>query len=83
MTYNASSKQRIIIVSNRLPLSVKQNNGIYEATPSSGGLVSALRGLQAADYLWLGWPGIEVNGSDRENVDASLAKENAAAVWLD
>ncbi|KAJ5145877.1 uncharacterized protein N7515_000441 [Penicillium bovifimosum] len=81
---NASSKQRVIIASNRLPLSVKENNGTYETTPSSGGLVSALRGLQAADYLWLGWPGIEVNDkSARESVNASLAKENAAAVWLD
>ncbi|KAJ5562508.1 hypothetical protein N7461_001269 [Penicillium sp. DV-2018c] len=79
----ASGKQRVIIASNRLPLSVKENNGKYETTPSSGGLVSALRGLQAAEYLWLGWPGIEVKGSDKENVNASLAKENAAAVWLD
>lgn len=36
------SKQRLIIASNRLPLSVKVHEGIQETTSSSGGLVSAL-----------------------------------------
>jgi trehalose 6-phosphate synthase len=45
--------------------------------------VSALRGLKAADYVWLGWPGVAVNEGDREIVDTALAKENAAAIYLD
>lgn len=78
----SASKSKLVIVSNRLPLSVKENEGKYEATPSSGGLVTALRGLSAADYLWLGWPGMEINETDRESVNAALAKENAAAVYI-
>ncbi|KAJ9483155.1 hypothetical protein VN97_g10257 [Penicillium thymicola] len=78
-----SRKQKLLIASNRLPLSVKESEGTYEVTPSSGGLVTALRGLNAADYLWLGWPGIEVHESDRKSVDTALSKENAAAVYLD
>ena len=81
--HQAQSKERLIIASNRLPLSIKQTNGTYEAVPSSGGLVSALRGLDVTDYLWLGWPGMEVNEKDRGHVDAALSKENAAAVYLD
>jgi trehalose 6-phosphate synthase len=79
----SSTKQRLIIASNRLPLSVKEKNGVHETTPSSGGLVSALRGLGTADYLWIGWPGVEINGNDRERVDAALEQEHAAAVYLD
>jgi trehalose 6-phosphate synthase len=78
-----SSNHRLIIASNRLPISIKQNEGSYEAVPSSGGLVSALRGLSTASYLWLGWPGMEVDENDREKVNTALAKENAAAVYLD
>lgn len=77
------SSQRLIIASNRLPVSIKQNEGDYEAVPSSGGLVSALRGLKTANYLWLGWPGMEINENDRDKVNTALAKDNAAAVYLD
>lgn len=77
-----SSKQRVIIASNRIPLSIDKFDGKYRATPSSGGLVTALRGLSVANYLWLGWPGIEIGETEREDVDATLAKENTAAVYL-
>ncbi|KAJ5963171.1 tspB [Penicillium waksmanii] len=77
-----SSKQRVIIASNRLPLSIDKYDGNYRVTPSSGGLVTALRGLSVANYLWLGWPGIEIGETEREEVYAVLAKENAAAVYL-
>ena len=84
MTNNdASEKPRLIIASNRLPLSITENDGKYQATASSGGLVSALRGIGAASYLWLGWPGMEIKEEDRDPVNIALAKENAAAVYLD
>jgi trehalose 6-phosphate synthase len=83
MAPNAQNQGKLIIASNRLPLSVKPKDGTYEATPSSGGLVTALKGLSCADYLWLGWPGVEINERDRGSVDEALAKENAAAVYLD
>ncbi|OQD96087.1 hypothetical protein PENSOL_c017G03400 [Penicillium solitum] len=73
------NQRRLIIASNRLPLSVKPKNGTFEAIPSSGGLVTALKGLSFSDYLWLGWPRVDINRRDRESVDKALAKENAAA----
>ncbi|CAI7592115.1 unnamed protein product [Penicillium palitans] len=79
----AQNQRRLIIASNRLPLSVKAKDGSYEAVPSSGGLVTALKGLNFSNYLWLGWPGVDINERDRESVDKALAKENAAAVYLD
>jgi trehalose 6-phosphate synthase len=45
--------------------------------------VTALKGLQYSDYLWLGWPGVDIDERDRGSVDKALAKENAAAVYLD
>lgn len=77
-------KQRLIISSNRLPLSIKQKDGTFEAKPSSGGLVAALSGLKnSTDIIWFGWPGAEVKDSDKEGVSAALAQENAAPIFLD
>lgn len=77
------NKQRLIIASNRLPLSVKQQDGTFEAKPSSGGLVAALSGLKnSTDIIWLGWPGAEIKDGDKEAVSAALAQESAAAIFL-
>ncbi len=53
------SQDRLIVVSNRLPLVLNQReDGSWEARPSSGGLVSALVPvLQRRGGVWIGWPG--------------------------
>ncbi len=50
---------RLIIVSNRLPVSLeKDDGGNWKAKPSSGGLVTALAPLlKDRGGLWIGWPG--------------------------
>lgn len=79
-----SNKQRLIVASNRLPLSIRHKDGTFEAKPSSGGLVAALSGLKnSTDIIWLGWPGAEIQESDKEAVSAALAQENAAPIFLD
>jgi trehalose 6-phosphate synthase len=83
MAAHTQNQRKLIIASNRLPLSDNPKHGGYEATTSSGGLVTALKGLSYSDYLWLGWPGVEINERDRGSVDEALAKENAAAVYLE
>lgn len=52
---------RLLIVSNRLPITIKRKNKReYEFSMSSGGLVSALSGLKKSiSFLWIGWPGIK------------------------
>lgn len=61
---------RLIIVANRLPVTVKRDDeGVYEFHPSSGGLVSGLAGVRRKnELLWYGWPGLEVPGEDKEHV---------------
>lgn len=50
---------RLIVVANRLPISVsKDENGDYSFKMSSGGLVSALVSVRdRLPFLWLGWIG--------------------------
>lgn len=79
-------KRNLIIVSNRLPLSVKQtDDGTYQSSISSGGLVTSLSGLtKSTTFKWFGWPGLQVDDpQDREKVSKSLAEHNAVAVFLD
>lgn len=51
---------RLVIVSNRLPVSlIREEVGRWKAQPSLGGLVTALAPiLRERGGLWVGWPGI-------------------------
>lgn len=49
---------RLIVVSNRLPVTIERHGGDLQAKPSSGGLVSALLpAFQENGGCWVGWPG--------------------------
>jgi len=49
---------RLIVVSNRLPLTLKRKGGRSRAERSAGGLVTALDPVfQRSEGLWVGWPG--------------------------
>ena len=53
---------RLLLVSNRLPITIKRSeDGKYDFSMSSGGLVSGLSGLsKSTQFMWYGWPGLEV-----------------------
>lgn len=55
----SSTIDRLVIVSNRLPIVLTRGNlGQWQVQPSSGGLVTALTAvLRGRGGLWLGWPG--------------------------
>jgi trehalose 6-phosphate synthase/phosphatase len=49
---------RLIIVSNRLPVTIATSGDGAAWKPSSGGLASGLRGVaRELDTIWIGWPG--------------------------
>jgi trehalose 6-phosphate synthase/phosphatase len=50
---------RLLVVSNRLPLSVRRDReGVWHSEPTSGGLQSALSPILARrGGVWIGWPG--------------------------
>ena len=56
---NKSKIERIVIVSNRLPIVLtKGESGEWQVEPSSGGLVTAIAPiLRDRGGLWIGWPG--------------------------
>ncbi len=52
------SERRIVVVSNRLPLTLRRTEQGWRAEASTGGLVSAMRPvLEQTGGLWIGWPG--------------------------
>lgn len=85
MGSSTDAKRNLIIVSNRLPLSVKRVDGAFESSLSSGGLVTALSGLiKSTQFRWFGWPGIEVKElQDQKEVVKSLEQHNASPIFLD
>lgn len=70
-------QQRIVIVSNRLPIVLNRpNGGGWEAKPAAGGLVAALHPiLRARSGLWVGWPG----AADVDDAELADVCENLAA----
>ena len=78
--------QKIHIVSNRLPFSIKDEDDNIELKASVGGLATGMKSIYK-DYggTWIGWPGIDC-GSISEGklkiIDQLFAKEKCASVHL-
>ena len=75
---------RLIIVSNRMSVTVVEENGTLQFKESVGGLATGLSSyLESlkngpsgnANYLWVGWPGINVQGMKRQEVTSRLEQE--------
>ncbi|OQV06003.1 hypothetical protein CLAIMM_10647 [Cladophialophora immunda] len=76
---------RVLVVANRLPMSIKpKDDGEFEYSISSGGLVSGLKGLgKVVDFKWFGWPGIDIHRNDKDKVRRHLQdKFNAVPIFL-
>jgi trehalose 6-phosphate synthase len=77
---------RLLLVSNRLPITIKRTDeGKYDFTMSSGGLVSGLSGLKnTTTFEWYGWPGLEVPEEEISDLKDKLKEEyNAVPIMLD
>ncbi|MCI0481409.1 MAG: bifunctional alpha,alpha-trehalose-phosphate synthase (UDP-forming)/trehalose-phosphatase [Candidatus Dadabacteria bacterium] len=69
--------KRLLIVSNRLPVSIEKGKGSLDYKQSVGGLATAV-GSFYREYssLWIGWPGItsdKITKGEREEIARSLA----------
>ena len=74
---------RLILVANRLPVSVDLAHGQVNIQPSNGGLATGMRGLSKAEQTsWVGWPGGMPNDEQRPLLDAKLAEHSASPVYL-
>ncbi|MFZ5480574.1 MAG: bifunctional alpha,alpha-trehalose-phosphate synthase (UDP-forming)/trehalose-phosphatase, partial [Myxococcota bacterium] len=78
-------QERVILVSNRLPVRVRATQGRVELEPSVGGLATGLRGPhEQRGGLWIGWPGDlgRLDLAQRAAVEQGLAARRLAPVTL-
>ncbi len=67
--------RRLVLISNRLPISLARANGKWQVTSSSGGLVTAMGPvLRNRGGLWIGWPGTSETAGIRKLMDAQQEK---------
>ena len=86
VTKDSKSEGRLLLVSNRLPITIKRSEeGKYDFSMSSGGLVSGLSGLsKSTTFQWYGWPGLEVPENEIQTLKDRLKKEyDAVPIMLD
>ncbi len=76
----------LIIVSNRLPVSVKKVDGKLEFYPSAGGLATGLSSYTTSGHnKWIGWPGVaseDVSDQEKHDITVELKKHNCYPVFL-
>lgn len=83
---------RLLVVSNRLPVTVLKESGGYEFLQSAGGLATGLKSFLkhqeklpafGLKYLWVGWPGISADDKkEAEVLKKKLQKLNDWPVFL-
>jgi trehalose 6-phosphate synthase/phosphatase len=76
---------KIVIISNRLPITLKSSNAsdkpLYH--PSSGGLATGLGSLDGQeDKIWVGWPGQIADGWEKQVIEKELQDRNLVPVFL-
>jgi trehalose 6-phosphate synthase/phosphatase len=80
--------QKILIVSNRLPLQVNIDNESISIKSSVGGLATGIKSIyKSFESQWIGWPGItneEINNEKlRSDIVSAVRKENCLPVYID
>lgn len=77
------TNSKTIIVSNRLPVKITEENGEYKLSPSEGGLATGLGSVyKNGNNIWIGWPGVEIPADRHNEVRERLAALNLIPVFL-
>jgi len=83
---------RLLIISNRLPFSISLEEENIFLKPSSGGLISGISSyldymknssLEKFEYLWIGWPGVDIQEESRKKFLEAIADKNIVPVFVD
>lgn len=76
---------KVIIVSNRLPVKAIPEGNSFHLEPTEGGLATGLNsstGSNSKEY-WIGWPGVSIQGQARkEQLSEQLKQHNLHPVFL-
>ncbi len=75
---------KLIIISNRLPLKIVEENNIRKVISSPGGLSTGLDSLEMGlEKHWIGWPGMYLeDGEEKNAIDELLKNQNFHPVYL-
>jgi trehalose 6-phosphate synthase/phosphatase len=76
---------RLLLVSNRLPVTVKAEKDTVSVVRSAGGLATGLRGPhERSGGVWIGWPGdvSRLSGTQRAKVESQLAELRCVPLYL-
>ncbi len=75
---------KTIIVSNRLPVKILEEDGKLEYKPSEGGLATGLGSIyKDGDNIWVGWPGLAVSkAAQKTEIGKELKKNSMKPVFL-
>ncbi|KAL5736646.1 hypothetical protein ACOSP7_031108 [Xanthoceras sorbifolium] len=79
------SRQRLLVVANRLPVSaVRRGEDSWSLEISGGGLVTALLGVKEFEARWIGWAGVNVPDEiGQKALTKALAEKRCIPVFLD
>lgn len=79
-------RARLIIVSNRLPVSISKSSKGFDIQPSVGGLATGLASYAGKrGTVWVGWPGLpsdDLTESDKQQITTKLRKLGCHPVFL-
>ncbi|KAE8697845.1 Alpha,alpha-trehalose-phosphate synthase 1 [Hibiscus syriacus] len=80
-----STKLRLLVVANRLPVSaIRLGEDSWKLDISVGGLVSALLGVKEFETRWIGWAGLNVPDEiGQKSLTQALAEQRCIPVFLE
>ena len=74
---------RLVIVSNRLPVTIQKQGDVYVSLASSGGLATGLSALpDSMEKIWVGWPGSHFSEAEEPSVTNLLQQKGLIPVFL-
>jgi trehalose 6-phosphate synthase/phosphatase len=74
---------RLIIISNRLPISVKVEGDQFTYEQSAGGLATGLKSFHdCKKTLWVGWPGLTFDEHNEEFITEKLRQDGLIPVFI-
>jgi len=79
MSSKKRKSDRLVIVSNRLPVAITKRKGKVTIQPSPGGLATALRSLQTEkEVVFVGWPGYSPESrGEQDSIESTLREKHS------
>ena len=76
--------EKLLIISNRLPVNINRRKDKFIYSSSSGGLATGLASFyKSYNSLWIGWPGIITNDMKERNfITTELTSKNMHPIFL-